>query len=82
MVTGAISLRAPEYSPTWAGWRSVRASSSSRHCRAARVEVTRTRVRAPTAAMAPRPTRVLPAPQGSTITPDPAAAKAATDSRW
>jgi hypothetical protein len=46
------------------------------------VEVTRTSVRAATAAIAPSPTSVLPAPHGSTITPEPAGAKVAAASRW
>ena len=41
IVTGRISLRAPEYSPISCSVRLVRRISSSRHCRAATVFVTR-----------------------------------------
>ena len=44
MVTGRISLRAPEYSPISSSVSEVRLSSSSRHCRAETVLVTRIRV--------------------------------------
>ncbi len=82
MVTGRISLRAPEYSPISSLVSVVRASSSARHCRAATVLVTSTSVRAPSAAMVAAPTRVLPAPQGSTTTPEPAARNVSTAWRW
>ena len=81
-MTGRISLRSPLYSPTSSSVRLVRASSSARHWRAATMLVTRMSVRAPARAMAARPTRVLPAPHGRTMTPLPAAMKASTASTW
>ena len=81
-VTGRISLCSPLYSPTSASVRVVRARISARHWRAATMLVTRMSVRAPAFAIAPRPTRVLPAPHGRTITPLPAAMKASTASSW
>ena len=82
MVTGRTSLRAPEYSPISSSVREVRASSSCRHCRADTVLVTRIRVVADASAMAAAPTRVLPAPQGSTTTPEPPCQNPATASFW
>jgi hypothetical protein len=89
MVTGRISLRVPEYSPISFSVNEVRRSSSSFHCRAATVLVTRMSVVAAAAAIAPAPTIVLPAPQGSTTTPTrrarsprrPDAGRAASSSR-
>ena len=71
MVTGRISFLEPEYSPISSGVRLVRRTSSSRHCRAETVLVTRMSVVVLAVAMAAAPTIVLPAPQGSTTTPDP-----------
>ena len=82
MVTGRISLRAPEYSPISSSVSDVRAISSSRHCRALTVFVTRIRVVVPDRAIAPAPTSVLPAPQGSTTTPDPPCQNPSTASAW
>ncbi len=82
MVTGRISLRAPEYSPISSSVRVVRRSSSSRHCRADTVLVTRMSVVALARAIAPAPTSVLPAPQGSTTTPEPPCQKPSTASDW
>jgi len=82
MVTGRISLRAPEYSPISSSVRVVRRSSSSFHCRALTVLVTRMRVVALAAAMAPAPTSVLPAPQGSTTTPEPPSQNPSTACCW
>jgi len=82
MVTGRISLRSPEYSPISASVSDVRATSSRFHCRPATVFVTRISVVAFASAIAAAPTRVLPAPQGSTTTPDPPAQNASTASRW
>ena len=73
MVTGRISLRSPEYSPISLSVNDVRAISSRFHCRPATVLVTRISVVAPALAMAAAPTMVLPAPQGSTTTPEPPA---------
>ena len=53
MVTGRISLRAPEYSPISSSVSEVRLTSSSRHCRALTVLVTRIRVVVDERAMAP-----------------------------
>ena len=82
MVTGRTSLRAPEYSPISSSVRLVRRSSSSFHCRAATVFVTRIRVVVAAWAIAAAPTMVLPAPQGSTTTPEPPCQKFSTASRW
>ncbi len=82
MVTGLISLRAPEYSPISSSVSVVRMSSSDFHCRAATVLVTRISVVAPARAIAAAPTMVLPAPQGSTTTPEPPAWKLSAASRW
>ncbi|CAG7349761.1 hypothetical protein PICSAR65_04423 [Mycobacterium avium subsp. paratuberculosis] len=71
MVTGRISLRSPEYSPISSSVSEVRATSSRFHCRAATMLVTRISVVAPALAIAAAPTSVLPAPQGSTTTPEP-----------
>ena len=78
MVTGFTSLDCPEYSPISSGVREVRLSSSSRHWRALTVFVTRMSVVVLVAAIAPAPTRVLPAPQGSTTTPEPPSWKMST----
>ena len=82
MVTGRISLRSPEYSPISSSVSDVRASSSRRHCRPATVLVTRISVVAPALAIAAAPTRVLPAPQGSTTTPEPPAQNPSTACSW
>ena len=82
MVTGRISLRVPEYSPISFSVNEVRRSSSSFHCRAATVLVTRMSVVADAAAIAPAPTIVLPAPHGSTTTPDPPCQNPSTAWRW
>ena len=82
MVTGLISFDAPEYSPISSGVRLVRLRSSSRHCRALTVLVTRMRVVVFVSAMAPAPTSVFPAPQGRTTTPDPPSRKVSTACRW
>jgi len=82
MVTGRISLRAPEYSPISSSVRVVRRSSSSRHWRAATVLVTRIRVVLRALAIAAVPTSVLPAPQGSTTTPEPPCQKLSTACTW
>ena len=82
MVTGRISLTAPEYSPISSGVSDVRATSSSFHCRALTVLVTRISVVACACAIAAAPTRVLPAPQGSTTTPEPPSQKDWAASRW
>ena len=73
MVTGRISLRSPEYSPISSSVSDVRAISSRFHCRPATVLVTRISVVAPALAIAAAPTIVLPAPHGSTTTPEPPA---------
>ena len=62
---------APEYSPISSAVSVVRRISSSRHCRADTVLVTKINVVAWARAMAAAPTIVLPAPQGSTTTPEP-----------
>jgi hypothetical protein len=82
MVTGLISLDCPEYSPISSAVSDVRLISSSRHCRALTVLVTRMRVVVFVAAIAPAPTSVLPAPQGSTTTPEPPSVKMSTAWRW
>ena len=82
MVTGRISLRSPEYSPISASVNDVRAMSSRFHWRPATVLVTRIRVVAWARAIAAAPTIVLPAPLGSTITPEPPAQKPSTASCW
>ena len=82
MVTGRISLRAPEYSPISSSVSDVRLISSSRHCRALTVLVTRIRVVVDERAIAPAPTSVLPAPQGSTTTPEPPWKKPSTACFW
>ena len=82
MVTGRISLREPEYSPISSSVSVVRFSSSCRHCRAATVLVTRISVVACASAIAAAPTIVLPAPHGSTTTPEPPCQKPSTASRW
>ena len=82
MVTGRISLRVPEYSPISSSVRDVRRTSSSFHCRAATVLVTRISVVALACAMAAAPTMVLPAPHGSTTTPEPPCQNESAASRW
>ena len=82
MVTGRISLRAPEYSPISSSVSDVRLTSSSRHCRAETVLVTRISVVVPERAMAPAPTMVLPAPQGRTTTPEPPCQNPSTACCW
>ncbi len=82
MVTGRISLRVPEYSPISSSVSDVRLTSSSRHCRALTVLVTRMSVVVDDFAMAPAPTSVLPAPQGSTTTPEPPCQKFSTAWFW
>ena len=79
-MTGLTSLACPEYSPISSGVRLVRLSSSSRHWRAETVFVTRISVVVFVAAIAPAPTIVFPAPQGSTTTPDPSFENASTAS--
>jgi hypothetical protein len=81
-VTGRISFLAPEYSPISSSVSVVRRSSSERHCRADTVLVTRISVVACACAIAAAPTKVLPAPQGSTTTPEPPCQKPSTASRW
>jgi hypothetical protein len=78
MVTGRISLREPEYSPISFSVNEVKRMSSSFHCRAETALVTRTSVVVELLAITAAPTRVLPAPQGRTTTPDPPAQKAST----
>ena len=56
--------------------------SSSFHCRADTVLVTRIRVVAFASAIIAAPTSVLPAPHGSTTTPEPPAHSDSTASRW
>ena len=82
MVTGLTSFLAPEYSPISSSVSDVRLTSSSRHWRAETVFVTRIRVVAFAVAIAAAPTRVFPAPQGSTTTPDPPCQKESTASCW
>ena len=82
MVTGRISLRSPEYSPISSSVSDVRAISSRFHCRPATVFVTRISVVALAYAIAAAPTSVLPAPQGSTTTPDPPAQNVSAACRW
>ena len=75
MVTGRTCLREPEYSPISSGVKVVRRTSSSFHCRAETVLVTRMSVVQRAKLMAVAPTTVLPAPQGNTTTPDPPSQK-------
>ena len=82
IVTGLTSFTSPEYSPISSSVSEVRASSSLRHWRADTVFVTRMSVFVSAAAIAPAPTIVLPAPQGSTTTPEPPVKKWSTASRW
>ncbi len=81
-MTGRISFLAPEYSPISSAVSVVRRSSSSRHCRAATVLVTRISVVAWASAIASAPTIVLPEPQGSTTTPEPPCQKPSAASVW
>ena len=72
MVTGRISFFAPGVLPDLVrGQRWSAVISSSRHCRADTVLVTKINVVAWARAIAAAPTMVLPAPQGSTTTPEP-----------
>ncbi|GAP54875.1 hypothetical protein AHiyo6_14400 [Arthrobacter sp. Hiyo6] len=82
MVTGLTSFTAPEYSPISSAVRDVLLISSSFHCRAETVLVTRMRAVVELVAIAAAPTRVLPAPQGSTTTPLPPAQKFSVASFW
>ncbi|CAM5372801.1 hypothetical protein SCALM49S_06169 [Streptomyces californicus] len=82
MVTGRISLRVPLYSPISSSVSEVRFTSSCFHCRAETVLVTRMSVVALASAMAPAPTSVFPAPQGSTTTPDPPCQNPSTACFW
>ncbi|SGO74623.1 Uncharacterised protein [Mycobacterium tuberculosis] len=82
MVAGRISLRSPENSPISFSVSEVRATSSRFHCRAATILVTRINVVAPALAIAAAPTSVLPAPHGSTTTPEPPAQNESAASRW
>ena len=82
MVTGRISLRSPEYSPISSSVRLVRRMSSSRHWRPATVLVTRISVVVFDFAIAAAPTIVLPAPQGSTTTPEPPDQKDSAAISW
>src|SRR5918996_1668145 len=82
MVTGRISFLAPEYSPTSSSVSDVRRMSSSRHCRAATVLVTRMSVVALARAIAAAPTNVFPAPQGRTTTPEPPCQNPSAASFW
>ena len=81
-MTGRISLRSPEYSPISSSVSVVRAISSRFHCRPATVFVTRISVVAFAFAIAAAPTSVLPAPQGSTTTPEPPSKNPSTAWRW
>ena len=81
-VTGRNSLRWPLYSPTASGGRVVRAVSSRRHCCTEAALLVTMSVSARCAAIAARPTIVLPDPQGSTTTPAPAAANASAAAVW
>src|SRR5690606_39089683 len=82
MVTGLISFFDPEYSPISSSVSVVRRTSSSRHWRALTVLVTRMSVVVPDLAIAPAPTIVLPAPHGSTTTPDPPYQNPSTACAW
>ncbi len=82
IVTGRTSLTAPEYSPISSSVREVRRTSSSFHWRAETVLVTRISVVALACAIAAAPTSVLPAPQGSTTTPEPPCQNDSAASRW
>ncbi len=82
MVTGRISFLAPEYSPISSSVSDVRLSSSCRHWRAETVLVTRISVVAWACAIAAAPTIVLPAPQGSTTTPEPPCQNASAAACW
>ena len=82
IVTGRTSLTEPEYSPISSAVSDVRLMSSSFHCRADTVLVTRISTVVELVAMAAAPTSVLPAPQGSTTTPLPPAQKFSVASFW
>ena len=82
MVTGRISFRVPLYSPISSSVSEVRFTSSCFHWRAETVLVTRISVVAFASAIAPAPTSVLPAPQGSTTTPLPPCQKPSTACFW
>ena len=81
-MTGRTSLREPEYSPISSSVRVVKRMSSSFHWRAETALVTRMSVVVELLAMEAAPTRVLPAPQGRTTTPEPPAQKLSTASLW
>ncbi len=74
MVTGRIVFVSPEYSPICSSVRLVLSSNSLFHWRAATMLVTRISVWVAAFSMTPIATTVLPAPQGSTMTPLPPAA--------
>ncbi len=83
MVTGRISLTgAGVLADLVLGQRRCARSSSSFHCRAETVLVTRISVVAWAVAIAAAPTIVLPAPQGSTTTPEPPCQNDSAASRW
>ncbi len=82
MVTGRISLRVPLYSPISSSVSVVRLTSSCFHWRAETVLVTRISVVDFASAIAAAPTSVLPAPQGSTTTPEPPCQKPSTACCW
>ena len=81
-MTGRISLTEPLYSPISSAVSDVRRISSSFHCRALTVLVTRISVVAFASAIAAAPTMVLPAPQGRTTTPEPPCQNDSTASFW
>ena len=70
------------YSPISSSVSDVRLSSSCFHWCAETVLVTRISVVAAAWAIAAAPTIVLPAPQGSTTTPEPPCQKLSAASRW
>ena len=83
MVTGRTSLtRAGVLADLVLGQRRSACSSSAFHCRALTVLVTRISVVACAWAIAAAPTSVLPAPQGSTTTPEPPCQNDSAASRW
>ncbi len=82
MVTGRISFLVPLYSPISSSVSEVRFTSSCFHWRAETVLVTRISVVDLACAMAAAPTRVLPAPQGSTTTPEPPCQNPSTACAW
>ena len=82
MVTGRISLREPEYSPISSSVSDVRWSSSSFHCRAATVLVTRISVVALASAIAAAPTMRLAGAAGQHDDAGAAVPEASTASCW